>query len=177
MSNKPLYVFKIVVLGEGGVGKTTMIRRLCYQKYMPQKLTIGADLASYDLEIDDNPYKLQLWDFAGEKRFRFFLPSYCKGAVGALLVFDLARYSTFKKLNEWYEIVTQNSKHLTIILVGSKCDLVKAKGAIDFEEVLEFQKSHNIEGYIETSSKTGENNKDVFEQLVRKIKDKMNKNI
>ncbi|GAH49054.1 unnamed protein product, partial [marine sediment metagenome] len=77
----------------------------------------------------------------------------------------------------WYEIVTQNSKHLSIILVGSKCDLVKEKGAIDFEEILEFQKSHNIEGYIETSSKTGENNKDVFELLVRKIKEKMDKNI
>ena len=53
---------------------------------------------------------------------------------------------------------------------------MKEKGAIDFEEILEFQKSHNIEGYIETSSKTGENNKDVFELLVRKIKDKMDKN-
>lgn len=174
MKEGPLFVLKIIVVGEGGVGKTTMIRRLCYEKYLPQKMTIGADLASYDLNIGENNYKLQLWDFAGEKRFRFFLPSYCKGARGALLVFDLARYSTFKKLNEWYEILRASApQSITTILVGAKRDILREKGAISFEEVLEFQESHNIEGYIETSAKTGENISEAFKLLTKKIIEKM----
>jgi len=175
MNEEALYVLKIIVVGEGGVGKTTMIRRLCYQKYLPQKMTIGADLASYDLQIEENKYKLQLWDFAGEKRFRFFLPSYCKGAKGALLVFDLARYSTFIKLKEWYEILRSSApQSISIILIGAKRDLVKEKkGAVSFEEVLEFQESHNIHGYIETSAKTGENISDAFVLLTKKIVEKM----
>ena len=131
MNEGPLFVFKIIVVGEGGVGKTTMIRRLCYQKFLPQKMTIGADLASHDLVVGGKNIKLQLWDFAGELRFRFFLPSYCKGAKGALLVFDLARYSTFKKLNEWYEILRSSAPQgITIILIGAKRDLLREKGAI-----------------------------------------------
>jgi small GTP-binding protein len=172
MHDNLAYIFKIIIVGEGGVGKTTMIRRLCFGQYLPQKMTIGTDLSTYDLTVGNLKCKLQLWDFAGEKRFRFFLPSYCRGAVGCLFVFDLVRYSTFKKLEEWYEIIDKNTQDIISVLVGSKLDLAKERGAVNFEEVLEFQKTHNINSYLETSSKTGENNNELFELITRKIIEK-----
>jgi len=166
------YFFKIIVVGDGGVGKTTMVKRLCFGKFIPQKITIGTDLAMYDLILNDTIYKLQLWDFAGEKRFRFFLPSYCRGADACIFVFDLTRYQSFPSLQEWYDIVTQNTENLATLLVGSKLDLAIDMRQITSEEAIEFQKAHNVDAYIETSSKSGENNRQVFEMITLKIVEK-----
>ncbi|MFX1238454.1 MAG: ADP-ribosylation factor-like protein, partial [Promethearchaeota archaeon] len=81
MAGREKFMFKVVVVGNGGVGKSTMIQRLITGKFLSQKITIGTDLASFRLDIEDNDgntfkITLQLWDFAGEKRFRFFLPRY-----------------------------------------------------------------------------------------------------
>ncbi|NVM44000.1 MAG: GTP-binding protein [Candidatus Lokiarchaeota archaeon] len=163
---KRQYLFKIVVVGDGGVGKSTMIQRLITGNFVPMKITIGTDLASYDMQYEDISVKLQIWDFAGERRFRFFLPNYARGAQGCLLCYDITRYTSFQNLKEWYDIVKENTKTDTVfVLVGGKADLASYRRTVKQEEAEELQNELDIPYIIETSSKTGENNKNVFEML------------
>ncbi len=166
-NQKHRYLFKIVVVGDGGVGKSTMIQRLITGHFVPMKITIGTDLASYDMNYEDISVKLQIWDFAGERRFRFFLPNYARGAQGCLLCYDITRYTSFQNLQEWYDIVKENTTDPVFFLVGGKADLASYRRTVERAEAEEFQKEHNIPYLIETSSKSGENNKNVFETLTQ----------
>jgi small GTP-binding protein len=166
MEQKHQYLFKIVVVGDGGVGKSTMIQRLITGHFVPMKITIGTDLASYDMNIEDISVKLQIWDFAGERRFRFFLPNYARGAQGCILCYDITRYTSFQNLKEWYDIVKENTNTETVfLLVGGKADLAEYRRTVEQSEAEELKEELNIPFYLETSSKTGENNKNVFEML------------
>ncbi len=165
-NQKYQYLFKIVVVGDGGIGKSTMIQRLITGHFVPMKITIGTDLASYDMNYEDISVKLQIWDFAGERRFRFFLPNYARGAQGCLLCYDITRYTSFQNLQDWYNIVKENTNTETVfILVGGKTDLASYRRTVERADAEKFQKELNIPYFIETSSKTGENNKNVFEML------------
>ncbi len=163
------YLFKICVVGDGGVGKSTMIQRLLTGAFVPMKITIGTDLAAYFLNIDGDEIMLQLWDFAGEQRFRFFLPNYSKGASGCLLCYDITRYSSFENLVEWYDIVSKNSANAIFALVGGKADLEIEKRAVDLEQAEKFREKYKIDYFYETSSKSGQNNNLIFETLTRAI--------
>ncbi len=163
---KRQYLFKIVVVGDGGVGKSTMIQRLITGHFVPMKITIGTDLLTWSTTRDDIDIKLQIWDFAGEKRFRFFLPNYSRGAQGCLLCYDISRYTSFQNLQEWYDVVEENTKDPIFLMVGGKCDLSNSRRTVQREEAEEFKNEHNIPFLIETSSKTGDNNTNLFETLV-----------
>jgi small GTP-binding protein len=166
LDQKHQYLFKIVVVGDGGVGKSTMIQRLITGQFVPMKITIGTDLASYDMNIEDISVKLQIWDFAGERRFRFFLPNYARGAQGCILCYDITRYTSFQNLKEWYNIVKENTNTDTVfLLVGGKADLSEYRRTVEIKDAEELQKDLEIPIFLETSSKTGENNKNVFEML------------
>ena len=160
------FLFKIVVVGDGGVGKSTMIQRLITGHFVPMKITIGTDLMSWSTTRDNVDIKLQIWDFAGEKRFRFFLPNYARGAQGCLLCYDISRYTSFQNLQEWYDVVEENTKNPIFIMVGGKADLSESRRTVKKEEAEEFKNEHNIPFLIETSSKTGDNNTNLFETLV-----------
>ncbi|MHA1689038.1 MAG: Rab family GTPase [Promethearchaeota archaeon] len=173
MSRKKL-LYKCVIVGDGGVGKTTMVQRLIIGNYIPQKMTIGTDLATYSIEINDEDGTiydiiLQLWDFAGEARFRFFLPNYANGARGCLICYDITRYSSYEHLEEWYNIVNENAANPVYVLVGQKHDLAEQKRVVNVEKAREFQERHNIPHFFETSSKTGYNNKIIFKTLAKEI--------
>jgi len=163
---KRQYLFKILVVGDGGVGKSTMIQRLITGHFVPMKITIGTDLLTWSTTRDDIDIKLQIWDFAGEKRFRFFLPNYSRGAQGCILCFDISRYTSFQNLQEWFDIVKDNTNDIIFFLVGLKADLSDSRRTVQKEEAVKFKNEHNIPFLIETSSKTGVNNTDVFETLV-----------
>ncbi len=163
---KRQFLFKIVVVGDGGVGKSTMIQRLITGHFVPMKITIGTDLLTWSTTMDNTEIKLQIWDFAGEKRFRFFLPNYSRGAQGCLLCYDISRYTSFQNLQEWYDIVKDNTKETIFLLVGLKADLSNSRRTVEQLEAEEFKHGHNIPFLIETSSKTGDNNANVFETLV-----------
>ena len=163
---KRQFLFKILVVGDGGVGKSTMIQRLITGHFIPSKITIGTDLMTWSTVRDDMDIKLQIWDFAGEKRFRFFLPNYSRGAQGCLLCYDISRYTSFQNLQEWFDIVTENTKDTIFLMVGGKADLSDSRRTVQKEDAEQFKNEHNIPFLIETSSKTGENNSNVFETLV-----------
>ena len=163
-------LFKIVVVGDGGIGKSTMVQRLTTGQFIPQKITIGTDLATYDIQIDYKfDVRLQIWDFAGERRFRLFLPNYSRGATGCLLCYDITRRTSFDSLEEWYNIVNDNADNPIFILVGEKLDLADIRRTVEYEDANEFKDKYNLDFFFETSSKSGENNKMIFETLTRSI--------
>jgi len=163
-------MLKLVVAGEGGVGKTTMIRRYVEGVYHSSMMTVGASFAAKSIVVNDGhgptPIKLQIWDYAGEKRFRFLLPKFCFGARGAMLCFDLNRFSTFLKLDEWLQLIRDNTEDIPIILVGMKADLTRA---VNQKEVIQFAKANGFKAYFETSSKDDLNVTPAFEYIGKEM--------
>jgi len=172
MSQRKL-LFKVVIVGDGGVGKSTMVQRLTTGQFIPQKITIGTDLAVEEIQINERiTVRLQIWDFAGERRFRLFLPNYSRGATGCILCYDITRRSSFDNLIEWYDIVSNNADNPVIILVGEKLDLADVRRSVDYQEAEEFKEEYNLTYFFETSSKSGVNNNTIFETLTRSILEK-----
>ncbi|GAB4315347.1 MAG: hypothetical protein Kow0069_17170 [Promethearchaeota archaeon] len=160
-------VVKIYVAGEGGVGKTTLIKRFCERKFHANtQMTIGVEFAVKSLERFGG-LTLQIWDLGGEDRFRFIIPNYVKGAMGGLLVFDLTRYLTFMNLEEWIKLLQQAAPGVPVILVGTKADSLDAgEQSVDQESVDELVREKGMVTFVKTSSKTGLNVDWLFSKLV-----------
>ena len=164
-------MFKVCLFGDGGVGKTTLISRFLTDVFKGgSEITIGVDFHIKKLEIQEKRITLQIWDFAGEERFRFLLPSYVLGASGGIFMFDITRYSSLRNFQDWLNIVRQGYKgpleHIPILMVGSKLDL-EYKRAVSRDEAFELAKKNNLFGYIECSSKDGQNVQEVFLEIAR----------
>ena len=168
----PDVMFKICFFGDGGVGKTTLIGRYLTGVFKSTtSITIGVDFHVKKIKIDNKLVSLQIWDFAGENRFRFLLPSYVVGASGGIFLYDITRFSSLKNFPEWIEIfkkgfVGAKDKQLPVIMVGSKLDL-SYKRAVSSKEAYDLAKAQNLFGYIECSSKDGRNIEDVFTEIAK----------
>jgi len=131
------------------------------------ELTIGVEFGARLINIDSKPIKLQIWDTAGQESFRSITRSYYRGAAGALLVYDITRRDTFNHLTRWLEEVRQNANpHMTIMLIGNKCDLERREVTVD--EGAQFARQHGLI-FLETSAKTAENVEEAFMATARKI--------
>ena len=165
-------MFKICFFGDGGVGKTTLIGRYLTGVFKSnQTITIGVDFHVKKIKVDDKLVSLQIWDFAGESRFRFLLPSYVVGASGGIFMYDVTRFSSLKNFPEWIEIFKKGftgsvEKQLPVIMVGGKLDL-SYKRAVSSKEAYELAKEQNLYGYIECSSKDGRNVEDIFTEIAK----------
>ncbi len=124
--------FKIVVLGDGGVGKTAIIQHLLGKQFTSNYLlTIGVDISTYKLPYEGKTLKLQIWDLAGQVRFETVRNLYYNGARAAILVFDLTRHESFQSLLKWKnDLFLHAGKTIPIILLGNKSDL----GSSEFED-------------------------------------------
>jgi small GTP-binding protein len=163
------YLFKIVLAGSGGCGKTTLLQRFTTGAFTSNtKMTIGVDFAVHLFELPNvGNITLQIWDFGGEERFRIMLPSFCLGASGCLLIFDLMRPNTFFELEEWMGIIRKNTNNAKVVLLGTKYDLLEKPEdlAIKPDEIANFIKKHNVNGYLNVSSKSGMNVQEAFKNL------------
>ena len=164
-------MFKIIIFGDGGVGKTTLIARYLTGIFKSDSLiTIGVDFHVKKIEIEGKRVSLQIWDFAGEERFRFLLPSYVIGASGGIFLYDITRYSSFKNFDSWLEIFKKGYRgenhQIPVLMVGSKLDL-EYKRAVSREEAYEIAKKNNLYGYIECSAKDGQSVEDIFLEMGR----------
>ncbi|MFW9942575.1 MAG: Rab family GTPase [Candidatus Thorarchaeota archaeon] len=170
----PLFVFKVILIGGGAVGKTSLLHRFVENKFsFRYKLTIGADFLSKVIEEYPNPdttCKLQIWDIGGQERYKFLRSSFFNGANGALVVFDVSRWHTYEELDEWISDLQEFAgENVPFILIGNKVDLIEdVYGEYDKESAEQFAKSQNT-FYVETSAKTGENVEDAFLNLTQRM--------
>lgn len=165
-----LATLKLLIIGESGVGKSSLLLRFTDDLFDPQQAaTIGVDFKVKTLTVEGgNKAKLAIWDTAGQERFRTLTPSYYRGAQGAILVYDVSSRETFSKLNVWLnELETfANKPDIVKMLIGNKCD--KQDREVTKEEGLKFARKHSML-FIEASAKTKEGVEMAFEELVQKI--------
>jgi len=160
------FLFKAIVTGDGGVGKTALTIRFTKGFFeQDYKLTIGVDFHIKTIEIQTlegiKKCKLQLWDTGGQERFSSVRPMYYRGALGALLVFDLTNIESFEHLPNWIEEIKSNSKSdIPMLLIGNKSDLINERAVSESDIELFSQKFKFY--YLETSAKSGENVSDCF---------------
>ncbi|MFX0057169.1 MAG: GTP-binding protein [Candidatus Heimdallarchaeota archaeon] len=158
-------IFKVVVFGDAGCGKTTLTKRYVTDLFIPDShMTIGVDFELKDVRINGSYVKLCLWDFGGEERFRFIFPKYISGAMGGILMYDLTNQSSISHIHDWLSVIHETQLDFPIVLVGGKKDLDTFR-EVSYKEGLKLAKSLGLDYFIECSSKTGENVEKIFEKL------------
>merc|ERR1711874_118615 len=156
------YIFKYIIIGDMGVGKSCLLHQFTEKKFMADcPHTIGVEFGSKIIPVGGKTVKLQIWDTAGQERFRSVTRSYYRGAAGALLVYDITSRESFNALSNWLtDARTLASPAIVILLVGNKEDLEDER-EVTFLEASRFAQEHDLV-FCETSAKTGENVEEAF---------------
>ena len=137
-------MLKILTIGAGGVGKTTLLRRFVEGVFTTDiNMTIGVEFFIKEMQVENYECSLQLWDFGGQDRFKFLLDSYIIGTKGALLMFDLTRIATLDPVKEWVDTLRKNNPELPILLIGTKKDM-EEKISVDDNYVLQLKEMCNL---------------------------------
>mmetsp|Transcript_52883 Transcript_52883/g.60753 ORF Transcript_52883/g.60753 Transcript_52883/m.60753 type:complete len:216 (+) Transcript_52883:35-682(+) len=170
------YLFKYIIIGDTGVGKSCLLLQFIDRRFRQKhEVTIGVEFGARMINIDGKNIKLQIWDTAGQESFRSITRSYYRGAIGALLVYDITRRDTFENIERWLEETRQYANsNMIIFLIGNKCDL-ESERQVSTEEGETFAKAHNIL-FMETSAKTAKNVEEVFTQTAREVYQKIENN-
>lgn len=161
----PLAKYKLVFLGDQGVGKTSIITRFMYDSFDKNyQATIGIDFLSKTMYLEDRTVRLQLWDTAGQERFRSLIPSYIRDSSVAVVVYDITNRASFLNTAKWIEDVrNERGNDVIIVLVGNKTDLSERR-QVSVEEGEDKANKESIM-FIESSAKAGFNIKALFRKL------------
>lgn len=164
--------FKIIIIGAKKVGKTSLIKRFSTENFdILEQPTIGVNFATKSVLIDDNTLIIfNIWDFAGDDKFRLLFPSYISGASGVLFLYDITNKDSLQSLHEWVNLILSIPNHpKSMLLIETKKDL-EEKRDVNKKEAIEFFNQFQFQGRILcTSAKTGENVEKVFQTLGREI--------
>merc|ERR1712227_342508 len=165
--------FKLVLIGDSGVGKSCLLLRFADDTYTESHIsTIGVDFKIRTIQLDGKTIKLQIWDTAGQEFFRTITSSYYRGAHGIIVVYDTTDSETFEHVKTWlHEIDRYASENVNKLLVGNKSDLT-TKRQVETESAKEFADSVNIP-FLETSAKNATNVEDAFMTMTGEIKKRM----
>lgn len=164
------YMFKYIIIGDTGVGKSCLLLQFTDKRFRTDHdLTIGVEFGARLISIDGKAIKLQIWDTAGQESFKSITRSYYRGAIGALLVYDVSRRETFNHLEHWLREAKEHDRddRMVIMLIGNKSDLVNQR-EVSEEEGRRFAQEHNLH-FIETSAKTAQNVEQAFINTAREI--------
>ena len=161
----PLAKYKLVFLGDQGVGKTCIINRFVYDSFEKNyQATIGIDFLSKTMYLEDRTVRLQLWDTAGQERFRSLIPSYIRDSSVAVVVYDTTNRTTFLNTQKWIDdIRAERGSDVVVVLVGNKTDLADRR-QVSTEEGQAAANEENVT-FVETSAKAGINVKQLFRQI------------
>lgn len=175
-SEKKEHLYKILVIGELGTGKTSIIKRYVHQFFSQHyRATIGVDFALKVISWDaDTLIRLQLWDIAGQERFGNMTRVYYKEAVGAFVVFDVTRVPTFEAVVKWKndldsKVQLPDGSHIPCVLLANKCDQTKEGLVNNSDQMEEFCKEKEFLGWFETSAKENINIDEAARFLVNQI--------
>ncbi|CAL9733212.1 GTP-binding protein Ypt6p [Monosporozyma servazzii] len=170
-NNKSLSKYKIVFLGEQGVGKTSLITRFMYDTFdVHYQATIGIDFLSKTMYLDDKTIRLQLWDTAGQERFRSLIPSYIRDSRVAIIVYDITKKKSFEFIDKWIEDVKneRGEENVILCIVGNKNDLNDER-QVSTEEGEQKAKILGANIFMETSTKVGYNVKNLFKKIAKSL--------
>ncbi|CAD5334060.1 unnamed protein product [Arabidopsis thaliana] len=163
------YLFKVVLIGDSGVGKSNLLSRFTKNEFsLESKSTIGVEFATRSLNVDDKVIKAQIWDTAGQERYRAITSAYYRGAVGALLVYDVTRHSTFENVETWLkELRNHTDPNIVVMLVGNKSDL-RHLVAVQTEDAKSFAEKESLY-FMETSALEATNVENAFAEVLTQI--------
>ncbi|KAK2642076.1 hypothetical protein Ddye_023839 [Dipteronia dyeriana] len=163
------YLFKLVLIGDSGVGKSNLLSRFTRNEFsLESKSTIGVEFATRSIRCDEKVVKAQIWDTAGQERYRAITSAYYRGAVGALLVYDVTRHVTFENVERWLkELRDHTDANIVIMLVGNKADLRHLR-AVSTEDATAFAERENT-FFMETSALEATNVENAFKEVLTQI--------
>ena len=161
------YLFKVLLLGDSDVGKSSLILRYTEETFNSKLVnSIGVDFKMKKKEIDGKIIKVQIWDTAGHERFRSITYSYYRGANAIIIVFDLSDKKSFISITEWLKQIEKHAKENVFkFLVGNKSDLIDER-KVTYEEAKQYADEHDLP-YIETSAKEGININELFDTSIK----------
>lgn len=163
------FLFKVVLIGDSGVGKSNLLSRFTRNEFnLESRSTIGVEFATRSITVDGKTIKAQIWDTAGQERYRAITSAYYRGAVGALLVYDIAKHLTYENVERWLkELRDHADTNIVIMLVGNKADLRHLR-AVPQDEANSFAEKNNL-SFIETSALDSSNVEKAFTTILTDI--------
>ncbi|XP_054038967.1 ras-related protein Rab-25 isoform X2 [Rissa tridactyla] len=169
------FVFKVVLIGESGVGKTNLLSRFTRNEFNhDSRTTIGVEFSTRTILVGDAVVKAQIWDTAGLERYRAITSAYYRGAVGALVVFDITKHQTYDVVDRWLkELYDHAEASIVVMLVGNKTDLAQAR-EVPMEEAKMFADNNGLL-FVETSALDSTNVEQAFETILKEIFHKVQK--
>ena len=165
-------IFKIILVGDIGVGKTNILSKYISNKFeTDSKSTIGVELSTKTFNINNNKINAQIWDTAGQEKYKSLTKAYYKGALGALVIYDITQKITFENIDKWIsDLKISAYEKVSIILIGNKSDL-EEKREVSKEDGENKAKLNEI-SFLETSALNGNNIEIAFKTLVKNVYNK-----
>lgn len=163
------YLFKIVLIGDSGVGKSNILSRFTRNEFcLESKSTIGVEFATRTLQVEGKTVKAQIWDTAGQERYRAITSAYYRGAVGALLVYDITKKQTFDNLQRWLrELRDHADSNIVILMAGNKSDLNHLR-AVQEDDGQTLAEREGL-SFLETSALEASNIEKAFQTILTEI--------
>ncbi|KAG6533621.1 ras-related protein RGP1-like [Zingiber officinale] len=163
------YVLKVVLIGDSAVGKSQLLARFARNEFsIDSKATIGVEFQTRTLAIDEKTIKAQIWDTAGQERYRAVTSAYYRGAVGAMLIYDITKRQSFDHVARWLEELRSHAdRNIVIMLIGNKSDLGSLR-AVPTEDAKEFAQRENL-FFMETSALEATNVESAFQTVLTEI--------
>ncbi|XP_075244332.1 uncharacterized protein LOC142338452 isoform X1 [Convolutriloba macropyga] len=163
------YLFKIVLVGDSGVGKSNLLARFARNEFnLDSRSTIGVEFATKSVRVDNKIIKAQIWDTAGQERYRVISSAYYRNSVGAVLVYDITKQESFQQLEKWKKEISDFAPTLCkTILVGNKVDLAHLR-SVSPSDAEQFATQHNM-NHLETSALKSTNVATLFQTLIHDI--------
>ncbi|TDH04144.1 hypothetical protein EPR50_G00149280 [Perca flavescens] len=167
------FVFKVVLIGESGVGKSNLLSRFTKNEFNhDSRTTIGVEFSTRTVQLDNYAIKAQIWDTAGLERYRAITSAYYRGAVGALLVYDISKHLTYESIDRWLkELFDHADPHIVVMLLGNKRDLDTLR-TVPTEEAKDFAEKRGLM-FMETSALDSTNVENAFNEVLKAIHKKV----
>lgn len=167
------FVFKVVLIGESGVGKSNLLSRFTKNEFShDSRTTIGVEFSTRTVQLNGLTIKAQIWDTAGLERYRAITSAYYRGAVGALLVYDISKHLTYESASRWLkELYDHADPHIVVMLVGNKSDLASVR-AVPTEDAKDFADKNGLL-FMETSALESTNVEFAFNNVLTEIHKKV----
>jgi len=165
-------MIKLLIIGDSSVGKTCLLQKFCDGIYADTHIaTIGIDFKIKTIDVENKKIKMQIWDTAGQEKFKSIVQTYYKGAMGIIVVYSIGDRRSFSNVEAWMKQIKQNAApDIAIILVGNKSDLPDRQ--VEASDGEDLARRHKIK-FFETSAKEGYNVNQAFMEIAKEIKDKV----